>query len=546
MNRFNISTRVAALAGALSLLTLALGLLGLWGIAQANAALRSMYEERVLATAQIGQIQALLLRNRLALAVALVTPLPGQMRASADEVEADIDAVNRLWAGVAGRSAMDAQEQQRVHQFAEQRQRFVQQGLLPAVAALRAQQVDEARQLVLQSVRPLYEPVGSSIEALVQLQRDRANAAHADAQRRYATIRALALAATLSGLLFALLFGAALVRGIRRSLAQAVAAAQAMARGELGQPIAASGRDEAAQVLQALAVTRNQLAQVVGGIRDGSHGVARAAAQIAADNQHLAERTAAQASALEQQAAAMEQLGVAVEHNAASARQAQALVQQASETVTRGGALMAQVVSTMDDIQAASARVADITGLIDGIAFQTNILALNAAVEAARASGQGRGFAVVAGEVRALAGRSAEAAREIRQLVHDSVVRAAQGRDLVGNAGGTVQEAVAAIGRAAPLMQQICVGSAEQSAGMAQIGSAVQLLDQGNQRNAALVEEMAGAAEELHGQAEAQVRAIAVFHLGQDAAQPSPEPLEGPLLRVPPPRPGRLALPLGA
>ena len=548
MNRFKISTRVALMAGALSLLVLVMGLMGLWGTAQANAALRVLYEERLTATQQIGQIQGLLLRNRLALAVALVTPVPEQMRASADEVEANIAAITGIWTAYQ-RSTMDAQERALAERFAQHRQRFVQEGLVPSVAALRAQDLERLRTLVLEAVRPLYQPVGEDIAALVEFQHTAAGQAHAAAQTRYGALRAFAIGAIASGLLFALLFGVALVRGIGASLGQAVQAAQRVAGGDLARPIEVHGRDEAAQVLQALAAMREQLATVVHGIRGGSESVANAAVQIAAGNQDLAQRTTEQASALEQQAAALEQLGATMEHSAANAREAQQIVLRASDAATQGGETMARVVRTMGEIHTQSARMADIIGLIDGIAFQTNILALNAAVEAARAGTQGRGFAVVATEVRSLAQRAADSAKEIRLLIDTSVARATEGAAQVDSVGRTIADAVDAIRRAAPLMQEISSASAEQSAGMAQIGAAVQHMDQGTQRNAALVEEIAHAAEGLRQQAQAQVTAIGVFRLADMPAtpvaalepQPRPQAAAGPGPR--PPQPPRLPQP---
>jgi methyl-accepting chemotaxis protein-1 (serine sensor receptor) len=513
MNHFKISTRVAALAGMLSLLLLAIGSLGLWGISRSNDALHSMYDDNLAATGEVTQIQALLLRNRLAIAIALITPDPAIIQASSAEVEGNIAAITRIWDAYMARTH-SPQEARLASNFAENRKRFVLEGLRPTIAALRANDLAAATRLVASAIRPLYAPVGADIDALVKLQVDEGKKAYAANDARYTMIRNVAWAAIVGGLLFAGLFAATLVRSISRSLGQAIRAAGNIAQGDLSQPIAVHGKDEAAQVLHSLAAMQNQLTGIVTTIREGSESVASASSQIFTGNHDLAGRTEQQASALEQTAAAMEQLNATVQHNADSSRQAQQLAANASTVAVRGGEVMGQVVATMRDIHTSSGKIADIIGVIDSIAFQTNILALNAAVEAARAGEQGRGFAVVASEVRALAGRSADAAKEIKQLISTSVERVGQGTELVNTAGTTMQEAVAAIQRVTALMTDISAASAEQSSGMTQIGEAVQHLDQTTQQNAALVEELSAAARSLQDQAKGQVATIAVFTLG--------------------------------
>jgi methyl-accepting chemotaxis protein-1 (serine sensor receptor) len=520
MNRLKISTRVALLASLLSLLALIMGGLGLWGISRTNDALHAMYEENLNKTAEIGQIQALLLRQRLLLATALVTPDDETIAKNTAMVDTNIASITRVWNSYLARPHSPP-EAQLAASFTENRGRFVREGLLPTVAALRARDIPAATQSVVEKVRTLYTPVGTGIEALLQWQMDQGKAAYQAADARYITLRTTAIAAMVLGLLFTVLFATVLVRGITQSLRQAIEAAQAIAQGDLSQTITAIGQDEAAQVLRALATMQQQLTHIVADIRAGGESVASASSQIFNGNNDLAVRTEQQASALEQTAAAMEQLNATVQHNADHSLQAEQLATSASNVAVRGGEVMGQVVATMQDIQASSSKIADITGVIDGIAFQTNILALNAAVEAARAGEQGRGFAVVASEVRSLAGRSATAAKEIKDLIQASAARVSQGTTLVNTAGATMQEAVSAIQRVSLLMTDIRTAGTEQSSGMAQIGIAVQHLDQSTQQNAALVEELSAAARSLQDQAHDQVEAIAVFTLGHYGTRPS-------------------------
>ncbi|MDH1813719.1 methyl-accepting chemotaxis protein [Comamonas aquatica] len=304
-----------------------------------------------------------------------------------------------------------------------------------------------------------------------------------------------------------------LSRSVTGPLQLAVRSAEQIAEGDLTQSIAVQGRDETAALLGALQHMQTRLAEVVSGVRSNAESVATASAQIAQGNSDLSSRTESQASALEETAASMEQLGTTVRQNADNARQANQLALTASTVAAQGGEVVTQVVHTMRGINDSSRKIADIIGVIDSIAFQTNILALNAAVEAARAGEQGRGFAVVASEVRSLAQRSADAAKEIKQLITASVNQVDQGTQLVDQAGTTMTQVVSAIGRVTDIMGEISAASTEQSQGVAQVGEAVTQMDQATQQNAALVEESAAAASSLNSQATQLVNAVAVFRL---------------------------------
>ena len=314
----------------------------------------------------------------------------------------------------------------------------------------------------------------------------------------------------------------AIPRSVVHPVQQAVALAQSIADGDLSQSITVDRKDELGQLLDSLKAMQGKLAQVVSNVRQGSESVATASAEIAQGNHDLSSRTESQASALEETAASMEELGSTVKQNADSARQANQLAMNASTVAIQGGEVVGQVVETMKGINESSRKISDIISVIDGIAFQTNILALNAAVEAARAGEQGRGFAVVASEVRSLAGRSAEAAKEIKNLINASVERVGQGTVLVDKAGETMTEVVSSIRRVTDIMGEISAASNEQSMGVNQVGEAVTQMDQATQQNAALVEEMAAAASSLKSQAEELVQTVAVFKLngGEGLALP--------------------------
>jgi methyl-accepting chemotaxis protein len=331
-------------------------------------------------------------------------------------------------------------------------------------------------------------------------------------------------------LLLSIVFGVFITRSITRPLNEAVRVAQTVAAGDLTSQIEAKSKDETGQLLQALKNMNESLVRIVSEVHEGTEAIAAASNQIATGNMDLSGRTEEQASSLEETASSMEELTSTVKQNADNARQANNLSLSASQIAVKGGEVVGQVVTTMNDINESARKIADIIGVIDGIAFQTNILALNAAVEAARAGEQGRGFAVVASEVRNLAQRSATAAKEIKALIDDSVGKVDAGSKLVAQAGTTMTEVVDSVKRVTDIVAEISAASQEQSAGIEQVNQAITQMDQVTQQNAALVEEAAAAAGSLNDQAGRLERTVSAFKIAgltakrQSIALPSAKP----------------------
>ena len=518
MNNLKISTRLITLIGILSALLLAIGTLGLYGVGRSNDALKTVYEDRVVALDQLGEIGYLVQRNRVLVMDMMLQPEPANVQKRHKELLGNVEKITQIWAAYMP-TYLTPQEKILADTFAVARKSYVEEGLLPAAQAMLANDATTALNIYKTKISPMAPATQEGAQKLNRLQLDVAKEEYDAAVARYAKLRMFMLAGIGAGFLFAFAFGMALVRGISRQLGgepgEAAELARSVAAGDLTSRIDLKAGDTTSMMAQ-LGVMQKSLSAVVSSVRQGSEGVATASAEIAQGNHDLSARTESQASALEETAASMEQLSATVKQNADSARQANQLAMNASTVAIKGGEVVAQVVGTMKDINDSSKRISDIISVIDGIAFQTNILALNAAVEAARAGEQGRGFAVVASEVRSLAGRSAAAAKEIKSLINASVERVEQGTALVDKAGVTMTEVVGSIRRVTDLMGEISAASNEQAAGVAQVGEAVQQMDQVTQQNAALVEEMAAAASSLKSQAEDLVGTVAVFKVGGD------------------------------
>lgn len=366
--------------------------------------------------------------------------------------------------------------------------------------------------------RPLLAQLVGHIDGFLRESDAISQRASEQSMQQFESLRLQLVVLSMGVVVFACVLGIATTRSITRPLGEANQATQEFARGNLATPLVAQGKDEIASVVASMESMRQSLSTLVAGVRQGSESVSNASAEIAQGNHNLSMRTEQQASALQQTAASMEELGATVKQNADNAMNANQVAHSASTIAQRGGEVVALVVATMKDINDSSRKINDIISVIDGIAFQTNILALNAAVEAARAGEQGRGFAVVASEVRSLAQRSAAAAKEIKQLITESVGRVEHGTTLVDKAGNTMNEVVASIRNVTHIMGEISAASSEQSSGVSQMGEAVTLMDNATQQNAALVEQMAAAAASLRGQAEELVGAVAVFRIDNQGA----------------------------
>jgi methyl-accepting chemotaxis protein len=507
-----IRTRLIATMTLLGLLIVLVGVSGLYGMRLINDGLREVNSNTLpsaiaIANAQLGLSRARLVVDR----VTLHPEAPGAAKtlARAEHFLAEAD---KAWAAYQA-LPQNAEEAGLARAMDADRKTFIDQAFKPLIQSLKDGDVARADQITMTLMQPLFTKLSDRAATLTAFQDRSAASQYEASQRAYGKQLWTTTAAIGAGVLFIVIACAALLRSILQPLRQAMAHFERIASGNLSHRIEATGAGEMAALLQGLAAMQAKLADTVRSVRDGTAAMATATHEIASGNLDLSRRTEQQAASLEETASSLEQLTAAVRQNADHARQSSQMAEQASAVARQGGTLVGEVVGTMDAIRAASGRIEDIIGVIDGIAFQTNILALNAAVEAARAGEQGRGFAVVASEVRNLAQRSATAAKDVKALIADSVGKVDSGGRLVAEAGATMHEIVASIGRVSSIIGEISAAGQEQELGIGQINQAVAALDDVTQQNAALVEEAAAASESLREQAETLAAVVGAFEL---------------------------------
>jgi aerotaxis receptor len=512
LKNLTIQSRLIILISLLCLVMSVIGGAGLYGMSSSNNGLHTVYQDRLIPLGQLDTIVRLLQRNRLLIAAASDAENADEVKQALEKIEQNITQVSKTWDAYMA-SQLTPAEQKLAEKFATDRADFVNRGLKPAISAIQSGNIEEAKRLQKSVIERIFIPVSEGIDALIQLQLDVSKQESDHAQANFLLMRNLVVTIALLGIFLSFFCARLLIRAIVHPLNQAVNVAMEIAAGNLSTNIQVTSNDEMGRMQHALNVMNTSLINIIAGVRHNAEIIGSGSIQIADGNNDLSQRTEEQASTLEQTAASMEELTSTVKSNADNARQARELAHTASRIALQGGEAMSLVVDTMDTIASSSKKITDIIGVIDGIAFQTNILALNAAVEAARAGEQGRGFAVVASEVRNLAQRSAAAAKEIKELISDSVAKVETGSRQVVNTRKTIDDVVTAAHQVSDIIGEISSASGEQSIGIDQVNQAVMQMDEVTQQNAALVEEAAAAAESLQTQSHSLIQAMDVFRL---------------------------------
>ena len=489
------------------------GVLGLWGMNATNQQVQSLYREGARAIIHLDTISRLQMRNHMDLSAAIAQGKPEMTQALVAEAEKNIDTIGKTWATYLA-IGHEPDEKKIQDEYEVVRGRYVSEGLKPALAALRKNDLALALTIYTDKADKLFMLAQANLDAQLAQQDVNAKQTMDDSQSSFIKIRSISLLGMLVSVALLLALGWRMQRSITGPINEAVAISKQIAAGYLANKIDRGSSDETGQLMNSLYAMQKALASMAEKVLLSAEAVSAEANTISESTEALAVRTEQQATSLQETASNMEEVSVTVKHNIENAHTANQLVQEAGAIVTQGGAAMDKVVGTMDSIASSSRKITDIIGVIDGIAFQTNILALNAAVEAARAGEQGRGFAVVASEVRSLAGRSAAAAKEIKGLIDDSVHQVENGLTQVTQARQTIDSSIEAVHRVASLVADISNSSNEQGVAINRVATLVVQIDEATQQNVPMAESAANSARTLQAQGRDLVRTANVFRLG--------------------------------
>ncbi|MBX3617626.1 methyl-accepting chemotaxis protein [Nitrosomonas sp.] len=508
----SIKFRLNFVLSIMAILLVCTGAVGLYGFSQSNNGLKSVFEDRLTPSVQLGSILDVWYQVRENARNAVESRNVATARTLGDDANRLVKQNEGVWAKYLA-TYLTPEEELLTKTKGEQHVQYV-NSMNRTIQLASTGEFEAAAQNLANDTVPKFNALRDTVFALLDLQGTVAEKEYAHAQTNFETILMVLVGTMIAGVVLAFVFCMLLLKSIVDPLNEAIDIAHRVASGDLTSNIVVgSTKSSTGRLLQALKEMNDSLIDLVGKVRSSTDQITTASGEIASGNMDLSQRTEEQASSLEETASSMEELTSTVKQNADNARQANQLAAGASEVAVKGGTVVGQVVHTMKSINESSHKIVDIISVIDGIAFQTNILALNAAVEAARAGEQGRGFAVVATEVRTLAQRSAAAAKEIKELISDSVAKVDEGTRLVDEAGTTMDEIVSAVKRVTDIMSEISAASQEQSSGIEQVNQAVTQMDEVTQQNAALVEESAAAAESMQEQAQSLSQAVSIFKL---------------------------------
>jgi methyl-accepting chemotaxis protein len=508
--RKSVKLRLAVSLGACIMMLIAVGTIGLYNLSKTNDAVTDTYEGNVVTLLDLTKINQALLSTRVKITAEQRDRNPATAVTTKQEIAENDAIIDEAWGDYFPQRVSDEIERDLAGEFMSSLAEL-RAGIDEINAEMIDNDFDAAREIATTTLRADYPKVLTAIQGLIDRNSTQASAANQQTSEDYAWTRNFIIGLIVFSVIASVLLAIWLIRGIMTPLGKARELANAMAQGQLDHDINITCRDEFGDMLRALKAMETKFSQVVMSVRHNAESVNVAAEEIAHGTEDLSSRTQQQASSIQETAASMDEITSTVRQNADNASEADKLVHDVSRQANTGGEIAGKAVQAMEGINASSRKIAGIVGLIDEIAFQTNLLALNASVEAARAGEQGRGFAVVANEVRNLAGRSANAAKEIKQLVEDSINQVDNGSNLVNQAGKALEDIVGGVQRVTVLMSEIATASHEQSQGIDQVNTAISQMDSVTQQNASLVEESSAAGRSLQVQAAALLKEVSFF-----------------------------------